>query len=185
MPIARTLAAVLAVLAAPAAAQDAAGAFADAFAYHLPGGADGVPSPLPSMEMIAALGGNWVEGQLLFTSGTVDPDLRDSACNRAAYAFVPDGPFAFTATRLQSGEATDWTYTYTLMSGRTFVRSVDAEGMLSVLFPQGLDTIRPEMIVSTLNAAGARAHVLLFQPHPDVLVVEGVGGPAQIFLRCP
>ena len=139
--------------------------------------------------MIAGLAGillplSLLAGQAPLKTGTSLPTY----CGKSGLVVTvePDGDLAFRMHRPIGGRTATEIITRFDYRGRgLFQRQVATPDLMAFLFPQGLDKLPPEVVLTTLAGQAALSLVTVFQPKPDILVLLSPGQPAEIWGRCP
>lgn len=182
--------AVLVVAASPVGAQDLSGGDlrgqydAAVAAFVLPGQEEGdaylyaeaMTALLPTLE------GDWAPAWLLAQGGPIDATAIAEACDRpwVPTTLARTAPHSFEMQRPSGPEGARVPVRFEYLIGNSFQRTLAEADVTAML---GFEDGRIENPLAFLDVA--RGEVLLFHPSPDILVIHAVGGPAEIYARCP
>lgn len=149
----------------------------------LPAGLDIVQQRVYIRDLLTTLQGDWVPASLV-AEGTADLDVKflTGVCERGkALQFAAPAPYQFTLTR--PGRDNPLTETYDFVSGQVFQKRVDDADFIRFM---KIDETQPKLAASMLEGANRFGPVAMFQPSPDIFVIQPMlGGAAQIYARCP
>ena len=191
----RTLAALATALttAAPLAAQDLATEYmAAARMFSLPGGPNDYEAQMAwAAGLVVDLRGRWSPAYILLDEVESPEGLARLAgmsanlanwCGQVVHEARVAGPHSFDLAVFTRGADSGHAVRYQYVSGRSFQRSIDEVAYLTRLGMLDGERALPPQIYASTAVAGI---VEVFHPSDNVLVIQVLGGNAEIYVRCP
>jgi hypothetical protein len=137
-------------------------------------------------DRLPALEGTWILAAVRMGDGTAFPpaDQIATACGRLTYRLAVTGPAALTLTRTSGSSTHRISLVYA--GGSTHVAAFDQTGYLGLIFGATPPAeVAPDMPYGTLTQNPWLGFVSLMPVGPDLILVQPLGRPPDLLVRCP
>jgi hypothetical protein len=114
--------------------------------------------------------------------GPIDEELLQTACDKIGRAFTRRGMLGFDITLMTKG--VPFVTHLQFAGGNAFVSTFDDDGLRSRLFGDKTD-IDANMLFGALLRTDALGYVSIHSAGADLLLVQGLARPADVWARCP